>query len=480
MLRIWLATSQIFDGLYGQDPYAYYDYGAQVLHLIRAGQPLGVLYYPLGYPILNSLSFLVTGIQPLGPQAISLICGALATVFTGLLTMEVGRALGWSALWSALAGIGAWAVLTVCPQLLQSSIVIMSDAPALMWTALSGWALLVYGRTQRPLWIGIAAFALAFAAMTRWQYALLGVPWAVYVLLVWRFRPRWRHVALAVGVALLTLLPQIVYTVGQPKAITENQITWNIGHIFARDFVTGDGITHYQDTMAAYYLLPFTSRYYTALLFLPLMVMGLFAILRSSKTSVLILGWALIQFGFLIGIPVQNFRYPLAFYVPLAVLAGLGVVWLAQLVGQLPIPRGVRLAGCAVIVALFTAGLVSSLSDAQGLITGFVANKNRDLATVRWVEEQIPDVGATVYGLDLTLAMQHYSSLKPVQIYYETAESIAARLAADRPAYALFNVSDTETRWQGKAPWIVYHWLLDNPGLESVGTDGAYTLFRVR
>lgn len=478
-LRAYVIYALRFDGLYGQDPYAYYDYGQQVYALLRHGQGLGHFYYPLGYPILVSLGFLFTGVQASGALAVSLICGAALTVFGGLLTLEIGRALGFSERAIQLGGIATWSVLTVCGQLLQSSIVIMSDVPALLGATVSAWALFVYGRSGRPFWIGLAAFTLAWASMTRWQYAGLGVPWLLYCLLLWKFRPRWSHGVLAVLVGLITLTPQLIYTrqgldpLAQPIGVQ----SWSLANAFSRDFVTADGTAHYAEMIAVYYLKPLTSPYYTSIVFLPLMLIGLLGLLRRAAPAVLIVGWIGIQYGFLAGLPLQNIRYPLAFYTPLAVLAGLGVAQVIQrLARQIHFQQ---VAAAALLGLLISIGLANTLSTALDLVTGFVGNKDRELATVRWVESAIPEANATIYGLDLTLTLQHYSSLKPVQIYYESPASMAARLPADRPAYALFNVDTTETQWQGKTPWLIYHWLLDQPGLMRIGSYGAYTLYRV-
>ena len=192
----------------------------------------------------------------------------------------------------------------------------------------------------------------------------------------------------------------------------------------------------------------------------------------------LLFGWIGVEYGFLIGIPYQNIRFALAFFPPVLVLAGIGVAAGLSFASQRHIvPRIVLILA---LIGVIGWGLFSTLPVSSELVSGFVANKDRDLAAVRWMESQIPETGATVYTLDLALTMTHYSTLKPVQIYYETPDSMSSRLPLDRPAYALINVWTTEHQWQGKAPWLVYHWLLSNPGLDEMGTFDIYTLFRVR
>jgi hypothetical protein len=76
--------------------------------------------------------------------------------------------------------------------------------------------------------------------------------------------------------------------------------------------------------------------------------------------------------------------------------------------------------------------------------------------------------------------MQHYTTMRPVQIFGLTPDALSDQLAhRARPTYAVFNLWTTEHQWVGKSPWIVYHWLIDHPGLTAIGTFGNYTLFRI-
>jgi hypothetical protein len=352
--------------------------------------------------------------------------------------------------------------------------------------------------------------------MTRWQYAALALPWGLVCLWLWHkqgvWRQRWKHGALGVGVGLFLLTPQIIYTAQHPDPAFSHEWLqgWSPANAFGRDFVTADGTFHYDLSIGAYYLAPLTSPYYLNTLFVPLIAFGaIFVVvticysgarrrpnaslevrtefLPSEKGSVtkaptpitiLLFGWVIMQYGFLAGIPYQNIRFPLSFFPPLIVLGGLGLAWLLSSLARLQTP--LRIGLIAVVVGTITYGLITTGSVASGLISGFVANKDRDLAAVRWAESLILEPSATIYTLDLALTVEHYSTLRPVQIYYETPTSMAARLPGDLPAYALFNVSATENQWQGKTPWLIYHWLLDQPGMSEIGQYNVYTLYRVK
>src|SRR5260370_12163710 len=85
-----LAISRGFDGLYGQDAYAYFDYATgSVRQSIQHFLPLEPFFWPPGYPLLVALTSLVLGPSPLAGQLVSLVMGALVAVFTALLVREL-------------------------------------------------------------------------------------------------------------------------------------------------------------------------------------------------------------------------------------------------------------------------------------------------------------------------------------------------------------------------------------------------------
>ena len=76
-----LAISRGFDGLYGQDAYAYFDYATvSVRRSIMSGAPLEAFFWPPGYPLLVALTSFVVGPSALAGQVVSLTMGALPVV----------------------------------------------------------------------------------------------------------------------------------------------------------------------------------------------------------------------------------------------------------------------------------------------------------------------------------------------------------------------------------------------------------------
>jgi 4-amino-4-deoxy-L-arabinose transferase-like glycosyltransferase len=86
-----------FDGLYGQDAYYYYRYASGPLRdglLALRLYSLPPFFWPPGYPLLLAALSLPLGASPVAGQLVSLVMGAAAAVFTGLLAAEIGPAAG--------------------------------------------------------------------------------------------------------------------------------------------------------------------------------------------------------------------------------------------------------------------------------------------------------------------------------------------------------------------------------------------------
>jgi hypothetical protein len=408
-----------FDGLYGQDPYAYYDYSRQIARLFTAGVPLGRFYYPIGFPLLGASGF---------PLLIVAICGAATCILSGLIAWEAVRRLHYPARAGVIAGVVAWLVMTISPQNVQSGSVIMSDIPALWWALLAVWATLRYERGQRIGWIMLAAAGGAFAAMTRFQYALIVLPIGLYILLIWR-GIRIKHALAAVIIGVIAYAPQLVMTLRTPELITDNRILWQPGNITARTFFTSDGTLSNELPNYQYYLLPVRSPYYVSAWLLPLALIGVFAAARNRITVFLLL-WFASQYVFLTGIPVQNIRYALIVFPPVAVLIGIGAGWAIQktnLTPPAPSPQtergsksglsidrfsinlseitplsaggegtGVRFV-FVLLTLLLLPGLITMVQTTNTLMTNFIGNKNRELAILHWMRANIPEPDATVY-----------------------------------------------------------------------------------
>jgi hypothetical protein len=461
LVRLALMGGTGFDGLYGQDSFAYYDF-AQGLHngLLNGDIPSG-FFWPVGYPALLVIAFTLFG-QSIGvAQAFTLLVSALL----GPLMYAILRQLGTQRLAACAGGL----TIIVCGQLNQSSLVVMSDVPALFWGMLSLWYLLKHQHKPTTLHVVLACTYLACATMTRWTYGLLFVPTIVSVM-VNRHTIRWPTLILALGLAsgiigLQFLISQQYDSPGVNHAFVEG---WRIQNALAAEVRTSEGVFHFSEPNLRFYASPLLDTYYLSPLLLIWLVLGVYQLRCLEKSNLILVVGAWLPYFFLIGIPQQNIRYGLMLFPVVAILVGLGVDWMAQ--------RRWPAIVYAVFVVLFCAGLVQGAQTGSQVIQQFITRHQQDKHTAAWIAEQIPDQ-STVFAFGFTLTLQHYTPLEVKELYYESAETLAQSDLDN--AYLVVNEWNLETQWIGTETYRAYTWLRDERGLNRIGRNGNFTLFQI-
>lgn len=486
-LVVRLDLSADFDGLYGQDAFAYYRYGVEVKQAVRTLTVPGEMYWPMGFPLVLAAAFTLFGTSAEVAQMVVLVAGALTSSLTYLLIHDALTWIDWPQPGSA--ALTAALLVIFSGQGVQSSVVVMADVPGLCWATLSAWCLVRYALTRRRPWILLAALALALAGITRWAYLLLVLPWGLFILhnglfLLEKRAAFLKDLFLAATMGLLILLPQLAHSRQNPAALEAHGWlqNWSLRHAAQKDFVNADGTFHYQRTIRHFYARAAWDGYYLHAIFLPFIGIGTLALLwkirQTAPVVILFWGWLLVEYGFLIGIPYQNIRFPLAFFVPLAALAGIGLTSTVHPVfSALPtsLISGLRY---AVLLIITLISIRATYTTGKAEIHHLIGLKNADLNTIEWVQRTIP--AGTLYTLDLWLMMQHYApELAVKQIYYETPDTLAQQFPSSEPTYVLLNLWAIEHQWAGKAPWIAYHWLNEHEGLTRIGRYGNYTLLYV-
>ncbi len=531
ILLAGLAVLPRFDGLYGQDPYAYYDYASGPLRAALLALRLPPPFtWPPGYPLLTALASLPLGATPRAGQGVSLLAGALVPAFTALLAFEVwgrkqeaedrrgrtpeGQRGNWAERQRAedrrstsplpgyvlrvtpygvplLAGL----LVALTGQLWQSSIVVMADTTGLAAATAGVWTLARFGRDDpgRPAaaWLLLAAAAMAFAVLTRWAYALVAIPATAYALLVlskqgWRRAVRLGVAAALVVVAVLSAmwLPALrVSAAGEPApfAVDLAVYSWNPFNALRRQFVTADGLLSYAWPNGLWYALAPAHRFYFTALLAPLLIPGLWSVARRRAAApiFLLLGWAGVIFLFHAGAPWQNFRFNLAHLPPLAILVAIGVETIGLRLVAAGRRPGLRRLALVALVATVLAGMALMARGGWALTRGFVAHKNADLALVQAVEARVPP-SAQVIAFGITLTLQHYSHLPTYEIYFLDEPALKQLAGSARPLYVLLDLPNVQSQWHGRSPELAYRWLRQHTFLEKVGEFGPYTLLEVQ
>jgi len=502
-LRLHALAGTGFDGLYGQDAYAYADFAERLLSAPAHGEAIPPFYWPLGYPALLALVFVVSGGSIAAAQVIGLLIGVALSAVVYLLARECGCRPSSAALAGLIVAVGGQAI--------QSSVVLMSDVPALFWASLSALGLLRYARTHRAGWLALAVVALAGAVVTRWIYLGLVPVWVV-ALLAMRARPR--HLGIAVLCALPIVLAQTAYSLNNPYPALDHPwvIGWSPANAARSTFDNADGHFEYATTNAAFYAQPVYAPIYLSPWLAPLVALGVYALLRRPHPkflsirerdfqepfllpfsmrekglgdeghgrrsedlqlplTLLILGWLLLPYIFLAGTPYQNIRFALIVVPAVALLAALGLDALFAL------QRRVRTLALALALIVCAVGLGQMITTGVDYSTAFIARQSEDKAVIAWLETQLPP-GARVYALGLALPLRRYTSFEPRELYDQTPQMLAAaRDGGDD--YLLINRWQIENQWRGLSPEIAVGWLREVRGLDEIGRFGNYTLYEV-
>jgi hypothetical protein len=316
------------------------------------------------------------------------------------------------------------------------------------------------------------------------MYALLLPVCALFVLMAHPYAPRsgqqrTRFVQLVGGsivvfgiVVLLGVLPQVWFSrVASGELARSHWISeWSLRNAIQRTFTSSDGQASYPLPVGLFYLRAFGSPRMLSPLFWPLLPLGVWAIWRwhMLRAATLLLVWAGLSYGLLAGLPYQNMRYTLAQIPIVAGVAGMGAAWVW---GTLP---RLRLA-----LALFS--LSAALGGGWyglGLVQELATRQQADRATAAWVAQQLPQ-HARLLAFELTLTLQHETSLDVGELYGMQAEQLAHEVALHRPLFVLVERGKLGQQWAGTPLEGSYRWLRDGPGLVEVGQMNGYGLYRV-
>lgn len=480
-----------FDGLYGQDPFAFFGQALALTERLPQGQPPPTDFvWPNGFPLTVALAMFVLGKTALAGQIVPLLSGALLPPLAYLLSRDLFPAGGHR------AGLLAGLIIAVAGQPILSSVVVMSDMPSLLWATLAAW--LVVRLSRRPdqaRWYLLAGAVFGLAVFSRWLYALMAPALSLYVVAVLRRdRGRWWLPGLSVLSGAAILGPQLWLSLQKPEGLFGHHwlTGWRPLNFFERQFDTLDGHYLYRFPVGVFYAQPAGHPAYIFPILGLASFWGLWRLWQTKNWGALILlvGWLAPAYLFLAGIPYENFRYGLLHYMPLVLLTGYGLsdIWerwpalsarLAE-TSRGPVSAIARALRSQVwLQAIFALSLLGMLAWAYPMVRNFVTLVNDSKALARQVEQHLPE-DATLLTFGLTLTLQHYTQVNTLEIYYLDDTSLDELTRSQPSLYLLLDPQNIETQWQGKIPSLNYHWLQEHTSLTEIDTFPPFVLFEVK
>lgn len=474
VVRVAMAVAWHYDGLYGQDPYAYYDQAVALAHALpRFEWPRNDFFWPSGYPLSVVAIMSLVGEHPLAGQIVSTFWGALLAPLAFLLCRDLSPGA------SRHAGIVAATMTAVAGLSVSLSTSVMADMQAVGLATLAAWLMVRTTlapseptTTTRTLLTGMAGLALGFAIITRWQYVLL-VPALLWVTIGRGLRasrvPR-AGMALALLLGAAPLLAQAVTNLDRQPALIGHLQMWHPANAVAATVVTIEGLTAHGLPVALFYLEPFA---HPALLMPPLgafLVVGVSVMWRrGERRAVLFLAaWVLGTYGFLCGLPNRNLRYALGYWIPLVVWCGVGIdaLWHHA--------RTRRWTRALVLVCLCGMLWWSGRTVAR-IATIEAARRTTSLRVAALLPPNAPLV-----CFDITTTATYATDLDTVELFSQDPDSLASLLRTHGTVFVLVPPSAIETQWRGLTPATNVAWLRANTQMTTLADFPPFVLYEAR
>ncbi len=344
------------------------------------------------------------------------------------------------------------------------------------------YALLRYDRTRRGIWLPLAATTLALAIVTRWIFAGLVLPFGLFAFSAIRrpltLSPRHlvTHIITLIFFALI-LFPQLLFSQTSAAPVLQHSwlVNWNPLNAFRTSFDNSDGHFDYRLPPVLFYAEPLFHPFYLFPLLTPFVFVGAWG-LRRSRKLILLGGWVLVLYLYLMGIPYENFRFGLAYFPPIAILAALGLYSLPlHALSPLSHPR----LSLVIPHLIFVISLLAALPLTYRGLSAFLSIKSRELAAMHYLQSQIPP-DATVLTFGLTLSLDHYTNLHAVELFSQSPGTLQSAICSAAPVYLFVETDNIEAQWLGKTPDVNFRWLNDQAGLSGLGRFDTWTLYAVQ
>ena len=476
--RLLLIIIFRFDGLYGQDAYAYLEFSKRFHEAISAFQIPPHFYWPLGFYIFTSVFTIFTlGNFEVASLLVSLNSGSLCAGFVYLLAFELASGMGENE--RKKISLYAGLITAFSPVLVKSSIVIMSDSLSLMFASWAMWQFVKYFNKQKTLHIISSSALLALAVMTRYGYVFLLVPMALY--LIYKILKSGinksriiRDIFFAVFCGTIVFSPQLYYILyyGIPNFHSENGLgvwptSWSILNFIRKDFTTFDGTMHYTLWNGLYNLSPVFHPMYLSAFGITFLI-GLYYIIKRKAYAFLIftLSWILVYYIYFSGSPFQALRFLMSFLPPMALVSAFGI-------SEMKIKNKLK-------NILLYAGLSVMIIYGFYHMYTFNKQKNNELEVVNTVINYIPD-SSTVFAFDVTMAVNHYTKLNAIELFNVKEDEIKNKIdSSGHDIYFILPVENIKSQWAGLPLEKKYDMIKSNYPLQTVTSANRFKILKVK
>jgi 4-amino-4-deoxy-L-arabinose transferase-like glycosyltransferase len=477
VFRVLLLVVFKFDGLYGQDAYGYLEYSKKFYGAIANFRLPPSFFWPIGFPLLTSVFTVFTaGNVWLAGLLVSLNSGSLCAGFVYLMTYELFSSI--SEEQRKKTSLYAGLITAFIPLLVKSSIVLMSDALAIMFASWSMWQVVKYTNEHKLKHMIFASITLSFAVMTRYGYALLVIPILIYIIFSSvknkaKTGVLIRDLIISSVIGIIIFIPQLYYIIqnGIPGLQHgEGAGVWPGGsplNFFRKDFTTFDGTMHYRMWNALYNLSPVFHPFYLSVFGFAFLA-GAYLLLKRKnyKIIILALSWLLVYYLYFSGGSYQALRFLLSFMPAMVIISAYGLA-------EIKLKETYKNLFLYIGLAVFAVFMVYHMSV-------FTEQKNKEFEVVNWVNKDIP-ASSKIFAFDVTLAINHYTKINADEFFNNKVDELKNKIDSyNGDIYFILPVEVIKAQWKGLPLEKKFDFIMKNYPLQKKDTVNKFTIFKLQ
>lgn len=223
-----------FDGMTGQDSYAYVDYAKKIVEGIKTGTHPGDFFWPAGYPLLGVLLKPLIPFMDLSLQLIGVISLALTLHLIYKLLIQLH---GPEQKNSPLAYLFIFGLFT--PYFLRQSLLTMSDLPAAGIFTGGIYYTRYYVQNGQLKHLSLAVLCFFYSAFIRFPAGVIALPFLLWLIFSW---VKHGHPFKQLIVLLIPLGIGALYFFFKEGSVFLTDRSWSINYLFTTVFQTREGI----------------------------------------------------------------------------------------------------------------------------------------------------------------------------------------------------------------------------------------------
>jgi len=228
-----------FDGMVGQDGYAYVDYARNIRQWLQGGVHPGDFFWPPGYPLLGAMISFLGFSVPFSMQLVSCLSLSGTLIFTGRLIKCYYPQHENKSLYTYLFLFGLFA-----PYFFRNGMVTTSDMTACLMVSLVLYYAYQYVQHFKLSHLVVVAIAVSIGALVRYPVAVILAPLVIYLAWIWlrKVKNQWHLLVVLIPLAVISFYllfkPDYTSFLGH-KALG----SWSVSNYFTGTFNTDDGRT---------------------------------------------------------------------------------------------------------------------------------------------------------------------------------------------------------------------------------------------